>query len=334
MKNKALIGTLAVLALLVVGVLFVSQRQETSSSSEDKVVKIGILQFVTHDALDEIERGIEDGLAEAGYEGSNVELTVLNAEADQSKIQTMSKKLVDDGNDVVIGIATPAAQGLASATSDIPVIMGAISDPVGAKLVKNLDKPEGNVTGVSNHVPHAQTVELIQTITPDAKTIGVLYASSEDNSVSQVKEFTQYAEEAGLTVVEYAVPSTNEITTTMSVMTGKVDAIFVPQDNTIASAFPTVVTAANAAKIPVYSSVDTMVKQGSIASVAQSQYDLGLETAKIAVKILAGKKVSEVPVKVVDTGVPTVNLKAAKELGITIPDSLLEEADIAVEADE
>ena len=334
MKNKALIGTLAVLALLVVGVLFVSQRQESSSSSENQVVKIGILQFVTHDALDEIERGIEDGLAEAGYEGSNVELTVLNAEADQSKIQTMSKKLVDDGNDVVIGIATPAAQGLASATSDIPVIMGAISDPVGAKLVKNLDKPEGNVTGVSNHVPHAQTVELIQTITPDAKTIGVLYASSEDNSVSQVKEFTQYAEEAGLTVVEYAVPSTNEITTTMSVMTGKVDAIFVPQDNTIASAFPTVVTAANAAKIPVYSSVDTMVKQGSIASVAQSQYDLGLETAKIAVKILAGKKVSEVPVKVVDTGVPTVNLKAAKELGITIPDSLLEEADIAVEADE
>ena len=333
MKNKALIGTLAVLALLVIGVLFVSQKQD-SSTSEDKVVKIGILQFVTHDALDEIERGIEDGLADAGYEGSNVELTVLNAEADQSKIQTMSKKLVDDGNDVVIGIATPAAQGLSSATSDIPVIMGAISDPVGAKLVKNLDKPEGNVTGLSNHVPHAQTVELIQTITPDAKTIGVLYASSEDNSVSQVKEFTQYAEEAGLTVVEYAVPSTNEITTTMSVMTGKVDAIFVPQDNTIASAFPTVVTAANAAKIPVYSSVDTMVKQGSIASVAQSQYDLGLETAKIAVKILAGKKVSEVPVKVVDTGVPTVNLKAAKELGITIPDSLLEEADIAVEADE
>ena len=322
------------MALLVVAVLFVHQNQDSSTSSEDKVVKIGILQFVTHDALDEIERGIEDGLADAGYEGSNVELTVLNAEADQSKIQTMSKKLVDDGNDVVIGIATPAAQGLASASSDIPVVMGAISDPVGAKLVKNLEKPEGNVTGVSNHVPHAQTVELIQTVTPNAKTIGVLYASSEDNSVSQVKEFTQYAEEAGLTVVEYAVPSTNEITTTMSVMTSKVDAIFVPQDNTIASAFPTVVTAANAAKVPVYSSVDTMVKQGSIASVSQSQYDLGIETAKIAVKILAGKKVSEVPVNVVDTGTPTVNLKAAKELGITIPDSLLKEADIAVEADE
>lgn len=334
MKNKTLIGTLIALVVLVLAALFFSSRKESIAQNEKEVVKIGILQFVTHDALDEIERGIEDGLADAGYEGSNVKLTLLNAEADQSKIQTMSKKLVNDGNDIVIGIATPAAQGLASATSDIPVIMGAISDPVGAKLVKNLDQPEGNVTGLSNHVPLAQTVELIEMVTPDAKTIGVLYASSEDNSVSQVKEFTQYAEKSGLKVVEYAVPSTNEITTTMSVMTGKVDAIFVPQDNTIASAFPTVVTAANAAKIPIYSSVDTMVKQGSIASVAQSQYDLGLETAKIAVKILAGKKVSEVPVKVVDTGTPTLNLKAAKELGITIPDSLLEEADIAVKVDE
>lgn len=334
MKNKSLIGTLIALALLVIGVLFINNREEKTSTGEKEVVKIGILQFVTHDALDEIEKGIEDGLADAGYEGSNVELTVLNAEADQSKIQTMSKKLVNDGNDILIGIATPAAQGLASATSDVPVVMGAISDPVGAKLVKNLEQPEGNVTGVSNHIPLAQTVDLIKTITPNAKTIGVLYASSEDNSVSQVKEFTDFAEKAGLTVVEYAVPSTNEITTTMSVMTGKVDAVFVPQDNTIASAFPTVVSAANTVKLPVYSSVDTMVKQGSIASVAQSQYGLGLETAKVALKILAGKNVSEVPVNVVDTGTPTLNLKAAKELGITIPDSLLEEADIAVKADE
>lgn len=334
MKNKSLIGTLIALALLVIGVLFINNREEKTSTGEKEVVKIGILQFVTHDALDEIEKGIEDGLADAGYEGSNVELTVLNAEADQSKIQTMSKKLVNDGNDILIGIATPAAQGLASATSDVPVVMGAISDPVGAKLVKNLEQPEGNVTGVSNHIPLAQTVDLIKTITPNAKTIGVLYASSEDNSVSQVKEFTDFAEKAGLTVVEYAVPSTNEITTTMSVMIGKVDAVFVPQDNTIASAFPTVVSAANTAKLPVYSSVDTMVKQGSIASVAQSQYGLGLETAKVALKILAGKNVSEVPVNVVDTGTPTLNLKAAKELGITIPDSLLEEADIAVKADE
>lgn len=106
----------------------------------------------------------------------------------------MSKQLVNDKNDVVIGIATPAAQGLAAATKDIPVIMGAISDPVGAKLVKNLKHPEGNVTGTSNQVPIKQTVELVKSLTPNAKTIGILYASSEDNSKSQVESFKKYAE--------------------------------------------------------------------------------------------------------------------------------------------
>lgn len=334
MKNKSLITTLGVLAILVVGALAYGHLKSDAKPAENKVVKIGILQFVTHDALDQIEKGIEDGLAEAGYEGETVEITLLNAEGDQSKIQTMSKKLVNDDNDILIGIATPAAQGLAAATTDIPVVMGAVSDPVGAKLVKDMEAPEGNVTGLSNQVPLEQTVELITAITPEAKTIGVLYASNEDNSVSQVKEFTEYAEKAGLTVVKYAVPSTNEIKTTMNVMTGKVDAVFVPQDNTIASAFTTVANEARAAKVPVYSSVDTMVKEGSIASVAQSQYGLGTETAKVAVKLLAGKKVADVPVTIVDTGVPTVNLKVARELGITIPDSVLAEAEVAVKADE
>ncbi|MBM7636608.1 tryptophan ABC transporter substrate-binding protein [Streptococcus saliviloxodontae] len=332
MKNKRLIGTLVLLALLTVGSIAYDSFG-LGGSSQGKTVKVGILQFVTHDALDEIERGIEDGLKEAGYTGDKIQLTVLNAEADQSKIQTMSKQLVNAKNDVVIGIATPAAQGLASATSDIPVVMGAISDPVGAKLVKNLKKPEKNVTGVSNQVPIKQSVELIRDITPNVKTIGVLYASSEDNSVSQVAEFKKYASQEGFTVVEYAVPSTNEITTTMSVMVGKVDAIWTPQDNTIASAFTTVVSAANEAKIPVYTSVDTMVEQGGLASVAQSQYGLGTETAKIAVELLKGKKVADVPVKVIDDGTPTVNLKAAKTLGITIPKSVLKTATVAVKAD-
>lgn len=333
MKNKTLLGTLAALILIVIGAVFFGQQNKKNTASSDDVVKIGILQFVTHESLDQIEQGIEDGLAEAGYTGKNVELTVLNAEADQSKIQTMSKKLVTDKNDVVIGIATPAAQGLAAATKDIPVVMGAITDPVGAKLVKDLEHPDGNVTGVSNQLPLKQSVELIQQITPNAKTIGVLYTSSEDNSVSQMKAFKEFGEAAGLTIVEYAVPSTNEIKTTVTIMSGKVDAIFVGQDNSIASAFETVLAEANAAKLPVYTAVDNMVKQGSIAAVSQNQYNLGTETAKIAVQILKGKKPSDVPVQVINTGTPTVNLKAAKELGITIPESVLKEADIAVKAE-
>lgn len=332
MKNKRLIWTLVFLAILTLGSigtdLFKKEHQDAN-----KVVKVGILQFVTHDALDQIEKGIEDGLKEAGYKGDKVKITLLNAEGDQSKIQTMSKQLVNDKNDVVIGIATPAAQGLAAATKDIPVIMGAISDPVGAKLVKNLKHPEGNVTGTSNQVPIKQTVELVKSLTPNAKTIGILYASSEDNSKSQVESFKKYAEKDGLNVVEYAVPSTNEINTTMSVMTGKVDAIWTPQDNTIASAFSTVISSANQAKIPVYTTVDTMVKEGGLASVAQSQYELGKATGRSAVKVLKGKKVKDVPVDVIDDGTPTLNLKVAQDLNITIPDDVLKQSDIAVKAD-
>lgn len=331
MKNKRLIWTLVFLAILTLGSigtdLFKKEHQDAN-----KVVKVGILQFVTHDALDQIEKGIEDGLKEAGYKGDKVKITLLNAEGDQSKIQTMSKQLVNDKNDVVIGIATPAAQGLAAATKNIPVIMGAISDPVGAKLVKDLKHPEGNVTGTSNQVPIKQTVELVKSLTPNAKTIGILYASSEDNSKSQVESFKKFAEKDGLNVVEYAVPSTNEINTTMSVMTGKVDAIWTPQDNTIASAFSTVISSANQAKIPVYTTVDTMVKEGGLASVAQSQYELGKATARSTVKVLKGKKVKDVPVDVIDDGTPTLNLKVAQDLNITIPDDVLKQSDIAVKA--
>ncbi|HFH8854742.1 TPA: tryptophan ABC transporter substrate-binding protein [Streptococcus agalactiae] len=334
MKNKGLIATLILLTILVVGELFYNKSEKRLNLSEKQVVKIGILQYVTHDALDAIEKGVEDGLAREGYKGKKVKLTVLNAEADQSKIQAMSKQLVNHHNDILIGIATPSAQGLAASTKDTPIIMGAVSDPLGAKLVTNMKKPTTNVTGLSNVVPTKQTVQLIKDITPNVKRIGILYASSEDNSVSQVTEFTKYAQKAGLEVLKYSVPSTNEIKTSMSVMTKKVDAVFVPQDNTIASAFRTVIVAANQANIPVYSSVDTMVEQGSIASVAQSQYGLGLETAKQAIKVLRGKSVKDVPVKVIDTGKPSLNLKAAKHLGIKIPKKIMKQAEITVKVDD
>ena len=330
MKNKSLIGTLIVLTLLVIGSIISENKNQIQRGSKNQVVKIGILQYVTHEALDQIEKGVEDGLADGGYFGKKVKMTLMNAQADQSKIQTMSKQLVQDKNDLLIGIATPAAQGLASVTKDIPVVMGAVSDPIGAKLVKNLKKPTSNVTGLSNSLPIKQEVSLIQELTPNVKTVGVLYASNEDNSVSQVAQFEKEAKTVGLKVEKFAVPSTNEIATTMSVMTSRVDAVFVPQDNTIASAFSTVVTAAKAKSIPIYSSVDTMVKEGSIASIAQNQYQLGVETAKVAIKILSGKKVSQVPVKVVDRGTPTLNLKVARELGIDIPEKLAKKADIAV----
>ncbi|HGF1448779.1 TPA: tryptophan ABC transporter substrate-binding protein [Streptococcus suis] len=333
MKNKTLLSVVTALVVLVIGAFFFNKQEETTSSTDQtQTVKVGVLQYVTHDSLDEIYKGIVAGLKEAGYDDtSNLIIDFMNAEGDQSQVQTMSKKLVDNGNQLLIGIATPAAQGLANATTELPIIMGAVTDPVGANLVTDLNKPGGNITGVSDQTPVADEIELIKAITPDTKTIGVLYSSNEDNSKSQVAEFKTAAEAAGYTVIEYAVPSSNEIASTVEVATSKVDVLFTPVDNTIASAFSTVVSVANKTKTPVYTSVEDMVEGGGIASVTLSQYDLGVATGKMAAKILDGAEPATTPVEIFNEGSVVVNKTVADELGLTIPADILESASRVIE---
>ena len=334
MKNKRLLAVLAVLAVLVGGSLIYSSLNKgggSKSTTDKKTVKVGVLQYVSHPSLDLIYKGIQDGLAEEGYKADDIKIDFMNAEGDQSKVATMSKQLVSNDNDVLIGIATPSAQGLAAATKDKPIVMGAITDPVGANLVKNLEKPGGNITGVSDHNPAKQQLELIKKLTPNVKTIGALYSSSEDNSKTQVEEFKKLAEEAGYKVEEYSVPSTNEIASTMNVMSGKVDAIWIPIDNTIASAFATVVSRNKDAKKPIYPSATAMVEEGGLASVVVDQHDLGVATGKMAAKILKGAKPEETAVEIFNKGKSVINKKNAKELGITVPEDALKEAGQVIE---
>ena len=260
MKNKRLMGIIGLIAAAVIGTAIYSATagKDNKAASSNEKAKVGVLQLVSHPSLDLIYKGIQDGLAEEGYDKDKVDIDFLNAEGDQNKVATMSKQLVDKDNQVLIGIATPSAQGLASATKDKPIVMGAITDPVGANLVKDLKKPGGNITGVSDHNPTEQQLKLIKELTPNVKTIGALYSTSEDNSKSQVEEFTKLAEKAGFKVIPYSVPSTNEVASTVSVMTGKVDAIWVPIDNTIASAFSTVVEANKTAKKPIFPSATAL----------------------------------------------------------------------------
>ena len=332
MKNKNLLATIIALTVIVVAALFLTQKEQNNSTNSTEKVKIGVLQFVTHDSLDEIYKGIKAGLEEGGYTTTeNLSIDFMNAEGDQSQVQTMSKKLVDNGNELLIGIATPAAQGLANATTELPIIMGAVTDPVGANLVTDLKNPGGNITGVSDQTPVADTVSLIKEITPDAKTIGVLYSSNEDNSKIQVAEFKAAAEEAGYTVLEYAVASSNELASTVEVASSKVDALFTPVDNTVASAFSTVVSVANKSKTPIFTSVEDMVEGGGIASVTLSQYDLGVATGKMTAKILDGANPADTPVQIFNEGTVVVNQKVAKELGITLSDDVINQASKVIE---
>ncbi len=332
MKNKGLIASVVVIIAVVIG-FFIYQTMntpaKTAKKAEDKVQTVGILQFVSHPALDTITKGVKDALKEAGYqEGKNLKIIFQNGQADQSKLATMSQQLVDKKADVLVGVATPAAQSLANTTKDIPIVLGAVTDPVGAKLVASLDNPGGNVTGVSDQPPVASQIKLGKELLPDAKTVGMLYSSTEVNSKYQVNEASKTAESLGMAVKEYPVASTNEIAQTVQVMSQNVDFIYIPLDNTIANAMQAVVGEANKSKTPIITSVDTMVEQGGLATVGIDQYTLGKKTGQMVVQILKGADPSVTPVYTFKDGVTVLNEKQAEFLGIQIPDNLKKEAQI------
>ncbi|MGX7243242.1 tryptophan ABC transporter substrate-binding protein [Enterococcus quebecensis] len=322
---------LSIVVIIIVVFLIASFFVEKKETAKENLPTVGVLQFVSHPALDQIYKGIQAGLKEKGYEdGKNMTIAFQNGQADQSKLATMSQQLVQEKkSDVLIGIATPAAQALANTTSEIPIVLGAITDPVSAGLVKDNQRPGGNITGVSDKSPVDAQFDLVSEILPQSKKIGILYASSEENSKYQVEEAKRVAEKKGLSVKTFAVPSSNEIAQTVQVMAREVDVIYIPTDNTIANAMQTVVNEADKTKTPIIPSVDTMVEQGGVATVGINQYDLGVQTGKMAADILSGKaKPATTPVYTFKTGDIIINQKQADRLGISIPETIRSKAKI------
>jgi putative ABC transport system substrate-binding protein len=321
---KKILTAIAALVIIILGFSFFGNKPNKTNKS---VKTVGVLQFVSHPALDEIYRGLKDGLKDNGYtEGKNLKIIFQNGQADQSKLQIMSEELINKHSDVLVGIATPAAQSLANTTSKTPIVLGAITDPVGAKLVNDETKPSGNVTGVSDKTPAAAQIDLISQLLPQTKVIGTLYSSGEDNSRFEIDQLKKVASKKGYVVKEYAVPSTNEINSTVAAMVKDVDLIYIPVDNTIASAMQTVVSVANANKKPIIPSVNTMVEQGGLAAVGINQHELGVKTGEMVAQILNGKKIEKLPVYSFKKGDIYLNEKQAKLLGVTIPDDLKKSA--------
>lgn len=311
-------------ALLVFLGIAATQPQKVKTA---KVPLVGILQPVAHPALDAIRKGVVKGLADEGYVvGKNVRVDFKNAQGDQSNLKTMATGLVDAPASVLVGIATPAAQSFANATTKTPIVLGAVTDPKGANLVKDNAHPGGNITGVSDQAPIKAQLALIKTIQPTAKVLGVVATSSDDSAQAQVKQLLPLAKAQGFTVKRYAISNTNDLSQIASQMAQSVDAIFVPTDNTIASAMQTLVAAADAKKVPIYPTVDTMVQQGGLATRGLDQTQLGVATGKMVAQILKGKKPATMPIHFETSGKLIVNLKQAEALGIQIPSELLKEA--------
>ncbi|MBO0480496.1 tryptophan ABC transporter substrate-binding protein [Vagococcus fluvialis] len=328
MMNKKIVAVITVLGLFLAGSYIKDSKEQEKLNEKAKLPTIGVLQFVSHPALDDIYKGMVDSLAKEGFkDGETANIVFQNGQADQSKLTSMSQHLINEKSNILVGIATPAAQALANQTQEIPIVLGAISDPKSAGLVEDNNHPGGNITGVSDQSPVEAQLELVKEILPSSKKMGILYSSAEDNSAYQAEKITTEAKKSGFDVKSYPVPSTNEISQMMQVMSKEVDFVYLPTDNTMANAMQTIVDVANQYKIPVIPSVDTMVEQGGLATVGINQYELGVKTGEMVASILKGEsKPATTPIYTFDSGDIIINQKQADFLNISINQSIKDKA--------
>ncbi|SSC67845.1 ABC transporter substrate-binding protein [Ciceribacter selenitireducens] len=310
--------------------LFAATALILPAKAED--VTVAVTAIVEHPALDAARDGIKEALAEAGYkDGENLTFVYESAQGNPGTAAQIARQFVGDAPTVIVPISTPSAQAVVSATRDIPVVFTAVSDPLGAELIKDMEKPGGNVTGLSDMSPVADHVALIKEITPNAKSIGFIYNTAEANSVSTLAALKAEAEKAGLTIVESVATKSAEVQGAARALVGRVDVIYVPTDNTIVSAFEAAVGVAEEAKIPLYAGDTDSVNRGALAALGFNYFDVGKQTGEIVVRVLKGEKPGDIPVRVAAGTDLVINKKAAAKMGVTFPESITSRATKTIE---
>ncbi|RXT17024.1 ABC transporter permease [Rhizobium leguminosarum] len=295
-------------------------------------VTVAVTAIVEHPALDAARKGVLDALTAAGYkEGENLKFVFESAQGNPATAAQIARQFAGDEPNVIVPISTPSAQAVVSSTRDIPVVFTAVSDPLGAQLVKNMDKPGGNVTGLSDMSPVGEHLALIKEILPDVKSIGYLYNSGEANSVSLLAVLKTEAEKAGLKVVESAATKSAEVQGAARALVGRADAIYIPTDNTIISALEGAVAVAEESKLPLFTADTDSVSRGSIAALGFNYYDVGKQTGEIVVRVLKGENPGDIAVKTAAGSDLVVNKAAAVKMGVTLPQSVLSRATKVIE---
>ena len=307
--------------------------EQTGAAAADGEVqyKIGVSQLAEHPALDASYEGFVAALADAGYvDGENITIDYNNAQGDPATCTTIAEKLVNGQCDLILAIATAAAQSAASATSEIPILGTAITDFEVAGLVNDSDAPGGNVSGGSDMNPIEDQIDLLTQILPDAKTVAVMYCSSEDNSIVQAGLAEEALEARGIEWVEYTVSDSTMIQSVAESMIGKVDAVYIPTDNLLAEGMAAVSMVTNDNNLPCIVGEAGMVENGGLATYGLDYYDLGYMTGQMAVQVLEGADISTMPVGhiPVEECTLTVNTTVAEQLGITIPEDILSQAEV------
>lgn len=310
-------GIIVMCLLVACGVAFAGGSKDKAKGA----IKIGVIQLVEHAALDASYHGFVDSLKASGYvDGQNISIDYQNAQGEQANCNTIAQKFVNDRVDLILAIATPAAQAVANLTKDIPILITAVTDPESAKLVNSNARPGTNVSGTSDLTPCAAQIQLLKRILPNAKTVGMLFCSSEQNSYFQVALAKEECDKQGLKYIDFTVSNPNEIQQVVQSMVGKVDAIYCPTDNMIAAGMVTVAQVATAAKLPTICGEEGMVDAGGLATYGIDYYALGKQTGLMAVDVLKnGRKPADMPIQYLAGGELKVNEATRAALGITIP---------------
>ena len=315
-----------ILAIILIATFSISKANigKLSNSGNDNTIKIGISQMIEHEALDLIYKGTVDKLNEYYKNtGKKIVIDYQNAQGEQANCNTIAQKFVNDKKDIIIAIGTPSAQSVVNLTKDIPIVVSGIGDPIGAKLVTNLNKPNVNVTGVINLPPIEKQIELMNILMPNAKKIGLLYCSSEINSAYQIKLAKEKLDSMGIEYIDLTVANANEIQQIMLSAVNKVDAIFSPTDNIIANSMANVAMIEESEKLPVVCADASMTKIGGTVTYSVDYYDMGKLTAEKTIEVLEGiKDIKNIPLETVDSYNFIVNTNMITKLGLNIPQNI------------
>ncbi len=312
-----------------------SVQETTDAASSDTatdVKTVAITAIVEHPALDDVRKGVIDELNEAGFtDGENLTINFQSAQGNTATAGQIAKQFVADSPDVIVAIATPSAQSVAAATSSIPLVFSAVTDPVAAKLVPKLDGSGTNVTGASDALPYEPQIELMRQIIPDLKNVGYVYSPGEVNSTIVLKALKENLAPLGIDVHEAPAQRSNDIAMAARSLEGKVDMIYTSTDNNVVSAYESLFQIAKESKIPLIASDTSSVARGAVAALGVDYYVLGRETGKIVVRILNGENAGEIPVYTPQNLDLYISPKNAEAEGITLPQAVIDRAKEVVE---
>jgi putative ABC transport system substrate-binding protein len=303
-----------------VGAFFAS-----AGAAEAAAVRVGIVQLIDNGAFADMREGFIDRMRELGYSEDKMAFDYKNAQGDMSNLNSICQSMAGAGLDIIVTIATPPTQAMVNLEPEAPVFFIAVSNPIGAGVITEMEKPDKNATGASNAIPVDEMFKLAARVTPSARTFGLIYNSGEVNSVTTINAAKAYMDATeGYSYKEAVVTASSEVQQATQSLAENVDAIFIPNDSMVQSALTQVVEIANAAKIPTYGSSAVMVNTGAFATISIDDHVIGARVADMADRYLKGTALKDIPAIVISDFVTLFNQPTAEVIGVEIPADILD----------